>query len=168
MLADLLAAYGLEASDVEPEALARVRDPEHDVEGLRRVVRMAATNRELRRVGLPPLLLAPQKNEAVNDAQLARAAEARAALQVRNAAESEAIEACGLTPQQFDQTLRGTYGVVVGLPISEHVYRRAMHACRSKSARACGDSEEAVSAYMRLTLRRMAERALRTNKTHLK
>jgi hypothetical protein len=167
MLAGLLEAYGLEPSDVEPEALARVRDPEHDAEGLRRVVRMAATNRELRRVGLPPLLLAPQ-DEAVDDAQLCRAAETRAALQVRNAEEREAIEACGLTARQFDQTLRGTFGVVVGLPINESAYRRAMLACRSKAARACGENEEAVRAYMRRILRRMAERALRKNKTHLK
>ena len=171
MLAALLASYNLEASDVEPEALARVRDPERDEEGLRRVVRLAATNRELRRVGLPPLLLVDGAADAADDAQLCRAAEARAALQVRDAQEREAIEACGLTPQQFDQTLRGTYGVVVGLPLSEKAYRGAWMACRSKAAIACGGSAEAVRAYMRQRLRLMAERMLRgdtLHTTHLK
>ena len=169
MLAALLASYRLEFSDVEPEALARVRDPVRDVEGLRRVVRLAATNRELRRVGLPPLLIGG--GSEADDAQLCRAAEARALSQVRDDKEREASEACGLTPRQFDQTLRGTYGVVVGLPLNEKAYRAAWMACRSKAARACGHSKEAAGAYMRQCLRRMAERMLpgdTSKKAHLK
>lgn len=172
MLAALLTAYQLELSDVEPEALARVRDPETDVEGLRRVVRLAATNRELRRVGLPPLLVgASGGGDTANDAQLCRAAEACAELRVCDVKEREAIEACGLTPREFEQTLRGTYGVVLGLPLNEKAYRAAWMVCRSKAARACGQSAEAVSAYMRQRLRLMAQRMLRgdtPNKAHLK
>jgi hypothetical protein len=161
-LASLLAAYGLEVSDVEPAALARVRDPDTDEEGLRRVVRLAATNRELRRVGLPPLLIegSEKEEEAVDDTRLRRAAEAQTTRQVYDAKEREAIEACGLTVQQFDQTLRGTHGVVVGLPLNEKAYTGAWMACRSKAACACGDDAEAVATYMRVYLRRLAERML--------
>jgi hypothetical protein len=159
MLAALLATYGLEASDVEPEALARVHDPENDEVGLLRVVRLAATNRQLRRVGLPPLLIGTP-TVAVDDTQLSLAAEQCATLQIRDVKEREAIEACGLTLHEFDQTLRGTYGKVVGLPLNAKAYRGAWLACRAKAARECGDDLEAVSAYLRARLRLMAKQRM--------
>ena len=48
----------------------------------------------------------------------------------------------------------------MGLPLNEKAYNGAWMACRSKAACACGDDAEAVATYMRVYLRRLAERML--------
>ena len=159
MLETLLQAYNLSLEDIEPEALARIQShtgARRD-EMMARVVRMAATNRELVRAGLAPLLLRPGEDDDASQCDVSEAA-ARQSLSQMSDDEREAVEAAGLAPLLYERMLRGTFGTVLGLQLNERAYRAARTACRSKAALECKDDEAASRAFLSKRLQCMADR----------
>jgi hypothetical protein len=169
MLEALLQQYGLVRSDLDEVALRLAETQSAGGEAsareaaLRRVVRMAATNRELRRVGLRPLCLEQDAAEtaAEEEKRVRRATEMARALTDE---EHEAIQAVGITPAVYELTLRGEYGTVLGLRLNARAYNAARLMCRTKRAIAYGDDEEAARAYLRSRLRAYTERLLAPKK----
>jgi hypothetical protein len=177
LLEELLQRHGVVRADLEEEALHRVLvrlsrgdgdviddDDEKKKEEeaapllllLEPVVRMAATNRELRRLGLPPLLLlhpGPDDNNGDGDADAAAAAGGDGRLQCGNwggldATESAALAAIGM-PLDLYMLIRGDHGEVLGLRLRRDAYTKAMCACRSKRAAALRDDEpDAARAFL--------------------
>ena len=137
LLARLTKAYGVEPSDIEPAALSRALSTatvETVGEALARIVRLAATNRQLRRVCLTPLLVEPPPGEQVDagDARVANAARMSSGLSQE---ELSALDTLGITSAQYEQTLRGTYGTVIGLRLNERAFKSALATCRTRTAR---------------------------------
>ena len=150
----LLRAYGVAREELEPDALALVADPE-DEAALARVVRMAATNREMRRAGLAPLLL----NEDADPAP----AEPLEAPEVKyDEEERAALAEAAIAPERYDAVLRGTFGTVLGLHLNDRAWRVARAACASKRALACKDDEAQARAYLYGRLRALSERKVRS------
>ena len=153
----LLRAYGVAREELEPDALALVADPE-DEAALARVVRMAATNREMRRAGLAPLLL----NEDADPAP----AEPLEAPEVKyDEEERAALAEAAIAPERYDAVLRGTFGTVLGLHLNDRAWRVARAACASKRALACKDDEAQARAYLYGRLRALSERKVRSSTT---
>ena len=153
----LLRAYGVAREELEPDALALVADPE-DEAALARVVRMAATNREMRRAGLAPLLL----NEDADPAP----AEPLEAPEVKyDEEERAALAEAAIAPERYDAVLRGTFGTVLGLHLNDRAWRVARAACASKRALACKDDEAQARAYLYGRLRALSERKVRSTTT---
>ena len=91
LLTRLTASYQVDPVDIEPAALERAPKvpPTELREALARVVRLAATIRQLRCVHLPPLLIA--EDEACDDAQIARGVELRQGLSTEEHAALDAV-----------------------------------------------------------------------------
>ena len=158
MLEALLRIHELHPSDLDPVALQRIAPD--DAEGEQRLVRLAITNRELRRHGLPPLLLQVPQREEEEEEEDAASAAVLAALPVATLSEAEeaGLRDVGLSEEQY-HPLRGTYGSVLGLQLNPKAFKAAMAACRTKRALACLHDESASRAHLRLSLRRLAVRA---------
>ena len=152
LLRTLLAQHRLEPADVEAEALARVGGD--DAEGLARVVRIAATNRELVRNGLRPLLFA-----SCDEADDEPTASCGARLGF-DAEEQRAVDEVGLPVADY-LAVRGTFGTVMGLRLNRRAYHAAQRACTTRRARAAGADEAASKAYLRARLRSIARTAAR-------
>ena len=125
MLERLLEEHGVTYAELEPAALAKVRDPE-DVEGLTRVVRLAATNRELRKNGMAPLLVGGEVVEEDGEKCMRLLG-----LPPEEVSAVQAIEGMNL---ELYLGIRGQYGTVLGLRLEEGAFRRLQAACRSKKA----------------------------------
>ncbi len=182
LLDRLLHQHGVVRADLEEAALHRVLmafDPNDDgrsidahnvsaarAEQLERVVRMAATNRELRRQGLMPLLLHPPPPSS--PAQSASDLAASSPLlgvnllggQLLRLSDEEhaAIEALGLRPDLY-LLIRGDHGQVLGLHLQRDAYARALRACRCKRAVALRNQGDASRAFLGEQLVKIARRS---------
>ena len=99
LLVRLTESYGVDPGDIEPEALACALkvEPAEMGEALARVVRLAATNKQLRGVSLPPLLLGSTAHATTHTMH--------AHWQCSYAALDEVAE--------YEEGLCGTYGTVL-------------------------------------------------------
>ena len=156
LLTRLTASYQVDPADIEPAALERaLKVPPSELrEALARVVRLAATNRQLRGVRLPPLLISEEEEEACDDAQIARAVELRQGLSAEERAALDAVG--GITVPQYEQQLRGTYGTVLGLRLNERAFKRALATCRTKRALKRSADHDASIALLHARLRALA------------
>lgn len=152
----LLAARGLGLADVEASSLERVNLD--DAEALARLVRVTATNRELRRHGLAPLLHRPQQHADAEGKQhkKPRGLVPPDALLALYDDELEGLERVGLPREEY-LAIRGRYGTVMGLRLDEWAYKRARLRCRSKQALALRDDPDAARAYLCEELRKTAQ-----------
>ena len=167
VLEDLLQQYRLGRDELDATALRLAEaqlargDSAQVEEVLRRVVRMAATNRELRRAGLQPLSWTAadtdEEEEEEEAVQLGRAAEAARALSDE---ERSAIEAVGISSAEYELTLRGQFGTLLGLRLTERAFNAARAGCRTKRALACCGDEEAARTYLREWLRGYVRRTI--------
>ena len=140
----LLEEYGLTLADLDLAALAKV--PPGDEEGLARILRMAVTNRELRKHGGTPLMLSEAKEDdgrlpppLLGDlgAHLGLTADEREAL----------ARIPGMTLELY-VAIRGHYGTLMGLRLSEDAFARARRACYNKGALRLRDDPDASRAYL--------------------
>ena len=156
LLVRLTESYGVDPGDIEPEALACALkvEPAEMGEALARVVRLAATNKQLRGVSLPPLLLGSTAH--ADDAHIARAVQLRCGLSVE---ERAALDAVGITAAEYEQGLRGTFGTVLGLRLSESAFKRALATCRTKRAQKHSGNEAGSLEPLRARLRAIAKLA---------
>ena len=176
LLEELMRRHDVTRADVEEEALQRALtrccgggEADTDTEALLApVVRMAATNRELRRIGLPPLLLQPcEDDDDDDDTAYHDAARASKGLLVGHAAtlfpgglpEAERLALAAMAmPLDMYMLLRGDYGEVMGLRLRRDAYTKAMRACRTRRAVALRDQPDEARAYLAEQLVRIARR----------
>jgi len=148
----LLEAHGLTYADLDPAALASVRDDE----GRARVVRMAVTNRELRKHGGAPLLLCPslaaqageEEAAAAGPSGLVREDTLGRGLGLTPAEQDAVARIPGLTTELYLTKLRGSYGTVLGLRLHEQAFKRARRVCAHKGAVRLRDDPDASRAYL--------------------
>ena len=140
----LLEAHGLTYADLDPAALASVRDDE----GRARVVRMAVTNRELRRHGGAPLLLHATEEEIAAPAFLLREDALGHRLGLTPAEQDAVARIPGMTTELYLTKLRGSYGTVLGLRLHEQAFKRARRVCAHKGAVRLRDDPDASRAYL--------------------
>ena len=133
MLDRLLEEYGVSYAELEPAALAKA----HDAEGLARVVRLAASNRELRKNGMPPLLVGLEGEED----PLKRGAPLFFGLSLQEVEAVNAIEGLNL---ELYMCIRGQHGTVLGLRLNERAFRSALGACKGKKAGRIASQPEAA------------------------
>jgi hypothetical protein len=150
VLGALLMQYGVAHADLETAALALVTPD--DEEGLARVVRMAATNRELRKQGRDPLL--------VMGGAPSTAPPSVRHLQLLSVDEQAAVDAAGLTLAEY-LTIRGAHGSVLGLHLNERAFEAARQGCRTPRALSLKHDERASRLYMRSHLIAFANREVR-------
>jgi hypothetical protein len=156
LLTRLTESYNVDPSDIEPAALACAlkSTPSEMGEALARVVRMAATNRQLRAVKLPPLLLHDEDGQATDDAQIANAVQMRRGL---SSEEKAAVDAVGISVAQYEQSIRGSYGTVLGLKLNEQAFKKALATCRTQKAQKQAGDEFASLELLRARLRSLAK-----------
>ncbi len=171
LLEALLRRHGVTRADVEEEALQRALarcgegGGEAEAEALLApVVRMAATNRELQRVGMPPLLLQPgEDDDPAYPRQRLGAGEGGLRLPggvvgpAIGEAERQALAAIQMPPDLY-LLLRGDHGEVMGLRLHRDAYTKAMRVCRTRRAVALRDQPDAARAYLGEQLVRIARR----------
>jgi len=173
-LSELMVANGLGYSDLDPAALARAATEADEA----RVVRLAVTNRELRKQGLEPLLLPlPGSNAADADAtttdaevttptllmqqRLGLSAEEDATLRklaaMAAATEDDEEEAYARVLDAYFRQARGSFGTLMGLRLSQPAYYRFQRICDAKVARRlCADPDASRQYLMRRLLGRLA------------
>ena len=168
-LSELMVANGLGYSDLDPAALARAATEADEA----RVVRLAVTNRELRKQGLEPLLLLPGSNAAAatTDAEvtptllmqqrLGLSAEEDATLRklaaMAAATEDDEEEAYARVLDAYFRQARGSFGTLMGLRLSQPAYYRFQRICDAKVARRlCADPDASRQYLMRRLLGRLA------------
>ena len=132
----LLEEHGVSYAELEPAALAKA----HDAEGLARVVRLAASNRELRKNGLPPLLIGQEEDPLQKGGERQN----KALLFGLSPQEVEAVNAIEGLNLELYMCIRGQHGVVLGLRLNERAFRSALGACKGKKAARIASQPEAA------------------------
>jgi len=141
----LLEEYGLTLADLDLAALAKV--PPGDEEGLARILRMAVTNRELRKQGGTPLMLSDEAGEDRGRPKPPLLGDLGAHLGL-TADEREALARIpGMTLELYI-AIRGRHGTLMGLRLSEDAFVRARRACHNQGALRLRDDPDASRAYL--------------------
>ena len=141
----LLEAHGLTQADLDLAALAKVSPG--DEEGLMRVIRMAVTNRELRKHGGTPLTLSEKEEKEEGRPPPPLLGDLGTHLGL-TADEREALARIpGMTLELY-LAIRGRYGTLMGLRLSEDAFARARRVCHNKGALRLRDDPDASRAYL--------------------
>ena len=131
----ILAEYGLTLHDITEWTF-------ENAETLHRIARVTIVNRELQsKNGCEPLAWTPPPPP------------------VENADEKKKRESVGLLPAEWS-SIKGNYGAMCGIGLSQHAYGQMLRKCRSKKAlQLRGDSEKS-RLFLLTTLKKIAETAV--------